>query len=254
MLHEFPTWLRDWYPDTPMARLQSLMHEVSNFLSEMRIATTQQQTLVVGLLLSRGKEMEDKLSTIMQQLPTQWPRPSDIVGRCTGTDLPLDVPEEIEFDFEDLRGGLHRYTNITRAMITNIFRATRIHLLQALDSAMTYLAVKNSSVSDKGMRGISLKSTMAQIAESICNDVPLGIGDYPTQQHSLDEESHEHRGDQYHIHGRAIRAWTMLFPLESAMGVMSIPNDLRERLVGLHEHARGIVGIDLDAIPDIQEA
>lgn len=261
VLEEYEMWLRVWYPNTPIARLVTLMHEVSRLVIEIKEAVSQQQTHLVRQLLERGKLMEGSLSTVVQDFLGSWPDIQDIRGRLTGRDRLPDLPKQLRFDVEDLPDSLDRYTTITKALVANIFRAIRIRLLQSLSMAVTHLV----SSSDSGVDLIALPErfsmVMQQVSESICNDVPLAISDDGEQQDGGRETTrfedtgnapmvlhhYDNRRQKHRIHGRGMRAWSMLFPLESAINVVPLSDGLRGRLAQVLENTKRIVGIDLGA-------
>jgi hypothetical protein len=237
VMEEYPVWMEDWYPETPVARLETLMHEVSIIVTGMRHALAKKRTSTICNLLERGKELEDILATIVEELLASWPLPEAVLGRLIGTECVADLPKKLEFDFEDLSASdMNRYLIITRALVANMFRAIRIQLLQALNSAVPYLLEADVGL-EAGFASLVERSSwvMMLIAENICNDLPLAIGDY-------EDEGHPQKP---RIHGRAIRAWAQLFPLESAMSVNWLPDQQRERLAGLMEYTMGILGMHM---------
>lgn len=234
-MEEYPAWMNAWYPATPVAQLETLMHEVSVIVSGIRIALVKKDTPTIRNLLARGKDMEDTLATIISDLLGSWPLPEVVLGRLIGSECLPDLPAHLEFDVEDLSpSDMSSYLTITQALVANIFRAIRIQLLQALNSAVPHLVDANVGLDADFSALVERSSTvMMLLAESICNDLPLAIGDY-------DDDA---KPAKPRIHGRAIRAWAQLFPLESAMSVKWLSGQQRERVVQFMEYTMGILGM-----------
>ena len=196
-----------------------------------------------------------------------WPEHSDILGRLTGSDRPIDLPNQLTSDFVGLPENLNIYADITRALTANLFRAIRIRLLQALNSSSGHLVLRDASRSYLHELSIRFNHVMQKTAEMIYRDVPLAISncnryelnnpELPGQRgkdtlsrghvSNIGAYCSKHSCRKYRIHGRALRAWLMLFPLESALTVDSIPESLRERLKGSLNYTRNIMGLDVDA-------
>jgi hypothetical protein len=228
--------METWYPETPVARLETLMHEVSIIVTGIRHALVKKHTSKVRDLLVRGKEMENKLATIVEELLASWPLPETVLGRVIGTECVADFPKKLGSDFEDLSSDTNRCPIITQALVANMFRAIRIQLLQALNSAVPYLLEAGAGVDSEFALLVERSSrVMMLIAENICNDLPLAIGDYEDER---DQQKPR-------IHGRAIRAWVQLFPLQSAMSVKWLSDQQRKRLEGLMEYTTGILGMHM---------
>lgn len=236
-MEEFPAWMQQWYPETPVARLETLMHEVSLLVSGIRKALEKKDMSSLRILLGEARQMEDTLATIVEELLASWPLPEVVLGRMIGVDCVSDLPKQLEFDVEDVSSDdMSRYLIITRALVANIFRAIRIQLLQALNSAVPYLLEADTYLDlDVALLVERSSRVMVLIAENICNDLPLAIGDY-------DDDG---RSNMPRIHGRAIRAWAQLFPLESAMSVKWLSDEQRERLDKLMEYTTGILGMHM---------
>ncbi|KAK7189869.1 hypothetical protein DPSP01_008419 [Paraphaeosphaeria sporulosa] len=236
-MDEYPSWMSQWYPETPVARLETLMHEVSVIVSGIRRALAREDAPSLRGLLERGKDMEDTLATIISDLLGSWPHPEVVLARLIGSECAADIPKQLEFDFEDLSDNdMSRYLIITRALVANIFRAIRIQLLQALNSAVPYLLDAEVGLDDRFAALVQRSSrVMMVLAENICNDLPLAIADYED-----DTQPREPR-----IHGRAIRAWAQLFPLESAMSVKWLSDQQKERAAQLMEYTMGILGMHM---------
>ena len=249
ILEEFPEWVNDWYPDTPVARLELAMHTVSGLASDIRKAVSKRQTALVEDMIERGKKLEESLSTVVHDLLHSWPDYEDVLGRITGRDRLIDLPARLEFDFEDLPNNMDIYVNIIRALMANSFRATRIHLLLALNHAVTYLISNGNRDSDLNALPERFSQVLQKVAEAISNDVPTAIDGYGGQQSdhcdsNIPNNCHNDRKPQ--VYGRAIRAWSMKFPLQSALIIPSIPEGIRKQLEGILQYAKGIVGTDLD--------
>ncbi|KAL1606528.1 hypothetical protein SLS60_003933 [Paraconiothyrium brasiliense] len=237
VMEEYPVWMKEWYPETPVARLETLMHEVSVLVSAVKKAITNKHTSKLVGLLEQGKEMENTLATIVEELLGSWPNPEVILARMIGNECAADIPKQLEFDLEDLSSNdMNKYLIITRALVANMFRAIRIQLLQALNSAVPYLLDAGVGLDlDFALLVERSSQVMMLIAENICNDLPLAIGDYDDDKHPQIPR----------VHGRAIRAWAQLFPLESAMGVTWLSDPQRERVTQLMEYTMGILGMHM---------
>ncbi|KAJ4356513.1 uncharacterized protein N0V89_004547 [Didymosphaeria variabile] len=237
VMEEYPVWMKEWYPETPVSRLETLMHEVSVLVSGVKKAITKRHTSTLRDLLEQGKEMENTLATIVEELLGSWPHPDVILARMIGNECAADIPQQLEFDIENLNpNDMNKYLMITRALVANMFRAIRIQLLQALNSAVPYLFEAGVGLDlDFALLVERSSQVMMRIAENICNDLPLAIGDY-------DDNSHPQIP---RIHGRAIRAWAQLFPLESAMSVTWLSDQQKERLTQLMEYTMGILGMHM---------
>ncbi|KAF1972331.1 hypothetical protein BU23DRAFT_599657 [Bimuria novae-zelandiae CBS 107.79] len=269
VLQEYPEWIQQISYSTPVASVETLIHEVSTLVTSINRGIHKYQTRAVRELLQKGREMEDRLSTAVHGLPECWPHPEAIAARLTGLGRPADLPKQLEFDVEDLPENMDRYAQVTKALIANIFRATRMRLLQALSLAVTYLVFQSGHDHDPELSALPERFSfvMVQIAECICTDIPLAIGDYeeqclgtrkvperkdddgdPFSHVFLAEDCSYHScHDRHRIHGRAIRAWTMIFPLESALELTSLSDRQRGRLEGMMEYIKGLVGINLGA-------
>ncbi|KAF2449019.1 hypothetical protein P171DRAFT_428968 [Karstenula rhodostoma CBS 690.94] len=238
VMDEYPAWMQTWYPATPMARLETLMHDVSVLVAGIRRALAGHRTSVLRELLERGREMEDTLATIVQDLLGSWPHPKLVLGRLIGSECVADIPAEFEFDVEDIaHGDMDRYLVITRALVANVFRAIRIQLLQALNSAVPHLLDADDVGLDAGLAALVERSSsvMVVLVENICTDLPLAIGDYEDEGEEVKPR----------IHGRAMRAWAQLFPLESALGVKWLSDPQRQRVARLMEYTMGILGMNM---------
>ncbi|KAL5443585.1 hypothetical protein PMIN07_001144 [Paraphaeosphaeria minitans] len=236
-MDEYPAWMEQWYPETPVARLEILMHEVSVIVSGIRRALARKHMPSLRDLLELGKNMEDTLATIVSDLLGSWPHPEVVLSRLIGSECAVGITQQLEFDFEDLSDSdMSRYLIVTRALVANIFRAIRIQLLQALNSAVPYLLDADVGLDD-GFAALVQRSSrvMMVLAENICNDLPLAIADY--------EDDTQPQGPR--IHGRAIRAWAQLFPLESAMSVKWLSDQQRQRVKQLMEYIMGILGMHM---------
>lgn len=267
ILQEYPTWADEWYPNTPIARLEILMHEVSCFVSDVKQSTATSNLLVVENLLERGRVLEDRLSTAAETFLVSWPEHKDILGRLTGSDRHIDLPEQLRSNFDDLPSNLDIYANITRALTANLLRAIHIRLLQALNLALQHPIMQGTSQSNLEELAIQLRHVMLKRAEEIQRDVPLAIGDcrgYQRGNHQTSNQcgegtlGHEravkmdghqchHSYGRYRIHGRALRAWITLFPLESALTVELMPESLRKRLTRSLNCTQEMMGLNTGA-------
>lgn len=214
------------------------MHEVSAIVSGVRCALAKMHIPALEALLTRGKTIEDVLATAIEDLLGEWPLPDDVLARLLGSDCDAEIPNSTGFGFdsEDVASGdMSRCLTITRTLVANIFRATRIQLLHALNSAVPYLFDAGTDLEANVAALVARSSSvMMQLAENISNDLPLALGD-----------CEDVTAQKPRIYGRAIRAWTQLFPLESAMSVTWLSEQQRERVARLMEDVMGILGMHL---------
>ncbi|KAJ4294195.1 hypothetical protein N0V90_007885 [Kalmusia sp. IMI 367209] len=237
VMEEFPKWMNDLYPTTPMSNLETLMHNASSLVSGIRRSLQTKETEMLLQLFLKGIEMEEILERMSHEIPAMWPYPEDVIKRLAGTDRPADLPQSLsEKQLGDLPENLSQYRGVSRALVMNIYRAVRIHLLEAVTSAIPPLR-KTDTVNDIDFAMIEERSlsSMKQASGSICDDVRIAIGDYDRDGSPMTNP----------ICGRAFRAWSQLWPLQSALSVKLLSDRERERLEEMLEYVKEVVGINM---------
>lgn len=234
VMEEYPDWMREWYPETPVAKLETSMHAVSSLVSRLRRALNARDMDELLHLVIQAKEMEATLAEVAQELPESWPNSEEVAKRITGKDRPADVPQTSRA-YGDATNMPDTVRNITRFLVVNIHRAIRIHLIQALNSGISSLLEHGIALDIEVVTfGEHADAKMIQISEKICRDVPLAIEGYDSS----------YAPERPMIYGRAFRAWSQLFPLQSALGVKSLSPHQRHQLSSMLEYAKNFVGID----------
>jgi hypothetical protein len=182
--------------------------------------------------LTEGKNIRDIVSKAStsnhyNQDPIQkWL--SDNNQDVTPTNVPLNVASESEDDAKT-------YVSVTRAVASNIMRATHIHLLQGLVKVSDCLESRSMPSLDAADVRMKWINAIEGLTSDICDDIPYALG-------QVDSEG---QPANHPLSGIGLRAYLSLWPMRTALSASQQNSKHRQQLKEQATYMAGVVGIGM---------
>jgi hypothetical protein len=142
--------------------------------------------------------------------------------------MPASVPPE--------SGGDEKtYVSVTRAVASNVMRATHIHLLQGLVKASNCLKARSLPDSDAAAVRMKWINAIEHLTADICHDIPYALG-------QVDSEG---QPASHPLSGIGLRAYLSLWPMRTALSASQQNSKHRQQLKKQATYMAGVVGIGM---------